>query len=69
MTQYETSGISNGDVEVTIKTEGPENQAEKVHMHGHEAIVRALQAFDEQKHPDECDGLPFSVAWDRVLEE
>lgn len=58
------------DITVDIHVDGdPEAIAEKVLMHAHDEAVRALQAFEKGQHPNECEGVGFSVAWDRVLDE
>jgi hypothetical protein len=69
MARYKSSGIEVGDVQATIEVEGPEDDAEKVKMHAHDELVKAMQAVDEQEHPDDCDGLMFGVNWDKVLED
>jgi hypothetical protein len=68
MAKYKTEGVNVGSVTASLTVKGPEDEAEKVKMHAHDELVKAMQAFDEGKHPDECDGLPFSVAWERVIE-
>jgi len=68
MAKYKASGIKVGNVEASLTVEGPEDEAEKVKIHAHDELVKAMQAFEESKHPDECDGLPFGVAWERVIE-
>jgi len=69
MAKYKTTGIEVGSVTATLTVEGPEDDAEKVKMHAHDELVKAMQAVVEEQHPDECDGLPFSVNWERVFEE
>jgi hypothetical protein len=57
------------DVELAVEADGDDEEVvEKVAMAAREAGVRALQAFAENTHPDECDGVPVSVNWDSVLE-
>lgn len=70
MAYYKTEGISfDGlDISVSIETEGvPEGLAEKVHLHGHDAVARALQAIKEGELPDDCDGLGFRIDWEGVI--
>lgn len=59
-----TEGV---DVEIDLTVRGDEDKAEKVKMHAHDEIVRALQAFETGEHPRDCEGFIMSVAWDRVL--
>lgn len=69
MAEYSNARMTVGDVEMTVTTRGPENEAEKVHMHTIDEAAKAMQAFDEGKHPDKCDGQMFSVAWNEVFGE
>lgn len=56
------------DVEFAVTAEGDDEEVvEKVALAAREAGVRALQAFDEGKHPDECDGVPVSIDWEAKL--
>lgn len=58
------------DVSVTIETRSEESdaEAETVHMHAHDAAVRAMQAIAERQHPDECDGTNIRTDWERRFE-
>jgi hypothetical protein len=57
------------DVELAVEVEGDDEEVvEKVAMAAREGGVRALQAFDTGAHPDECDGVPVSIAWEDILE-
>ena len=72
MVENTIDGLQGGDCHdttVRIVVEG-ENQSivDKVTMHTQDQAVRAMQAFDEEQHPDECEGSYASVAWDRVFE-
>lgn len=69
MYESTTEGITSEDVgvEIDITVRGDEDKAEKVKMHAHDEIVRALQAFETGENPRDCDGFIMSVAWDRVL--
>ena len=69
MATYTNEKMTVGEVEVTVKTEGPEDEGEKVHMHVIDEAAKAMQAFDEEKHPDECDGQMFSVDWGSVFSD
>jgi len=67
MTTYTNEGMTNGDVTVTIETEGPEEDAETVHIHAVDQIAKALEALDEKKHPDECSGYFYTPDWNARL--
>lgn len=57
------------DVTFAVEAEGDdEDVVEAVAMAAREGGVRALQAFDEGKPPDECDGVPVSFDWESKLE-
>lgn len=55
---------------VSIDVEGAdEDVVEKVAMHARDEAVRALQAFEEGKHPSECEGVPHvSLKWYHILD-
>lgn len=58
------------DVTGDITVEGTdEGKADKVLIHAKDEIVRAMQALEEGKHPEECDGTGVSINWDGVLED
>jgi len=67
MTKFTNKGMTNGDVEVTIKTEGPEQDAETVHMHAVDEIAKALEATEERRHPEDCSGHFIKVDWNSRL--
>jgi hypothetical protein len=56
-------------VELTISSADNEDIADKVMIHAKDEIVRAMQAFEEGEHPNNCDGTGIHVAWYRVLED
>jgi hypothetical protein len=64
MTEYTNKGMTVGDVEVSVTTEGPNDDAEKVHMHVMDEAAKAMQAVDQDTHPDECEGQMFTVEWE-----
>ena len=69
--RYGGIGLPDGDADVTfaVEAEGDDEEVvEAVAMAAREAGVRALQAFDTGKHPEECDGVPVSIDWESVLE-
>lgn len=68
--KIESSSISvdGSDIELSLTTEGPEEDAETVHMHAVDQIARALQAVRDGEHPDECDGADFAIDWDKRLD-
>lgn len=68
MANYSNEKMTVGGVEVTVKTNGPEDEAERVHMHVIDEAAKAMQAMDQEQHPDECDGQMFTVNWDEVLD-
>jgi hypothetical protein len=73
MTRNRYGGIglpdADFDVELAVEVEGDDEEVvEKVAMAAREGGVRALQAFDTGKHPEECDGVPVSIDWESVLE-
>ena len=70
MSEFETTGIKVGGVDVTvdITTQEREKEAETVHLHAHDAAVRALQAIAHRRPPDECNGMGVGVNWDRIFE-
>lgn len=58
------------DVTVDLVVEGEdEDVADKVLLHAKDAAVRALQAYHEGQHPEDCDGIPLTVDWDAVVEQ
>lgn len=71
MVALSNDGISiegGPDVTFSLRTEGePERQIQLIHLHAHDAAVRAMQAFREGKHPDDCRGIGSTVNWDTVL--
>lgn len=70
MTRFKTiisSPSDDHDVEVTLATEGDEIAMESVHMHVHDAAVRAMQALIEERPPDECEGY-IDIDWDQRFE-
>lgn len=68
--RYENRGITveGLDVEVTIKSSGPEKDAERVHMHAIEQTVRALQAMRDGVPPEECEGANYEIDWETVFD-
>jgi hypothetical protein len=57
------------DVEVDLSVKGDdEDVVEKVAMHARNEAVRALQAFESETPPSECDGTGVGVAWGRIFE-
>lgn len=67
--ESESISVEDSDIELTLKTEGPEADAEVVHVHTVDQIVRALQALRDEQHPDECDGADIGVVWDDILDD
>ena len=63
MSRFNTEKMTVGDIQVSVLTEGPEDDAEQVHMHMMNEAAKAMQAIDEDAHPDECDGQSFTVKW------
>ncbi|MFC6766034.1 hypothetical protein [Natrinema soli] len=68
--KLKTEGITADgvDVEVSITVEGEEEAAETVHMQAHDEIAKALQAIQNGSVPSECDGMPWSVGFERRVE-
>lgn len=72
MTKVSHGSISAGghDVYVDIEVEGSrEKIVEMVAMHAKDEAVRAMQAFDTGKPPEDCDGSGVSIRWETVLED
>jgi len=70
--RFESSGISvdGSAIKVSITTHGaPQKDAECVHMHAKNQIVRGLQAVAEGQPPEECEGPGFAVDWEHFFEE
>lgn len=66
--QVEDISVDGVEVFVSIETVGePEGLAEKIHLHAHDAAARALQAVQEGKLPEDCDGLQIRVDWEGVI--
>lgn len=67
---YEDVTAGDADVYVDLTVEGaPEDVVEKVAIHARNEAVKALQAFDTGKPPEECEGTGVGIAWERVLED
>ena len=68
--QFNTEDITapDLDVEIDLTVRGPEDEAETVHMHAHDEIVKALQAINTEQNPDACAGLPWDIDFERRLE-
>lgn len=60
--------VEGSDIEVTIRTEGPEQQAEVAHNHAIDQIVSGLQAVRDGTEPSECEGAPFEIDWKTALD-
>lgn len=58
----------DGEIEITLKVAGPEEDAEPVMAHLHDQAVRVLGAIENQKPPEECDGS-FNINWDGIFSE
>lgn len=76
MVRHEQSGISlpgedthDVSVDITVRAQVNEDVADKVLIHAKDQIVRAMQAFEEGEHPNNCEGTMMHVSWDRVLED
>jgi len=65
------SGISveGSEIEVDITVSGPEDDAEMVHMHSVDQIVRALQGVRDEKPPWESEGGGYEIDWETVFED
>jgi hypothetical protein len=58
------------DVTFAVEADGDDDAVvDHVAIAARDAGVRALQAFRDGTHPDDCDGIPMSIDWDRVLAE
>jgi len=61
--------FGEAEYNASLEVEGDDEEVvEKVAMAAREGGVRALQAFDTGKHPEECDGVPVLIDWESVLE-
>ena len=75
MVRHDQRGISlpdddAPDVTMDIAVYGDDVEAvEKTLMHAKDQGIRAMQALNTGEHPDDCDGGPMRVAWDRVLDD
>jgi len=68
-TRYKKEFASKDDeIEVTIKAAGPEDDVEPVMAHLHDQIVRVLQAVEDQKPPEECEGM-YDIDWQAIFSE
>lgn len=57
------------DVSVDITVEGDDEDAvERVMMHTHDQSVRAMEAINEQTHPDDVAGIGWMIDWSRILD-
>jgi len=68
MANFRNEKMTVGDIEMTVETDGPEDMAEMVHMHVMDEAAKAMQAVENDEHPDECDGQMFSVNWDDIID-
>lgn len=62
--------LPEGDADVTfaVEVDGDDEEiVEAVAMAARDGGVRALQAFESGKHPDECAGVPVSIDWEAKL--
>lgn len=64
MTEFSSENMAVGEIDVSVTTNGPEDDAEKVHMHVMDEAAKAMQAVDEGTHPDKCEGQIFTVQWE-----
>lgn len=65
----ETVTIRGVDVQVSITTHADiEKEGEAVHLHTHNAAVKAMQTIKHGGYPEEHDGMAISVNWDRIHE-
>lgn len=66
-----TNGISapDSDVVVSVTTEGPQDDAEAVHTHAKDQIVRAIQAVRDEQPPEECDGAGVDIQWEKIFSD
>lgn len=70
--RVEAGGISTeeSDIELDITTTGtPARDAERVHLFAVDAAVRAIQAHEQECHPDECEGAEIGFDWEQVHAE
>lgn len=67
VTSY-TQDFSSTDEELqaTIEVSGPEDRAEPVMAHLQDQTTRVLQAMEDQKPPEECDGR-YDIDWGGIF--
>jgi len=75
MPRVSTEGIGLEDedaagITMSIRVQGDDERAiERVYHHAKDAGIRAMQALNEGKHPDDVEGAPIGINWESILEE
>jgi hypothetical protein len=59
---------TDGEVQVTLSVSGPEDRAEPAMAFLDDRVYRVLEALEERKPPEECDGR-YDIDWDAVFEK
>lgn len=68
-TWYEKNFASKDDeIKVTLEAEGPEDDVQPVMAHLHDQTIRVLQAMENEKPPEDCEGM-YEIDWDGIFAE
>jgi hypothetical protein len=68
-TRYKKEFASkDGEIEVTLKAAGPEDDTQPVMAHLHDQVVRVLEGVENQQPPEECEGV-YDIDWDAIFSE
>lgn len=68
-TRYKKEFASKDDeIEVTIKAAGSEDDVQPVMAHLHDQVIRVLHAMENQRPPEECEGM-YDIEWNAIFAE
>jgi hypothetical protein len=56
------------EIKIDIEVSGPEDRAEPIMAHLDDSAIRALQAFEEEQPPSECEGR-YEIDWENIFEK